>query len=159
MEEIKENYIKQLESSSEQVLATKKNKRKSSPHFLIIYRKLEYVMSIFNTFITNIGFGGIGEELKTKPSVLSVETFLRQTTKEVLEPMVRLVSKGISRAVSVYIFSVLNFVWSLPDAGNVSRKFFSKTGVDVSRGKLSIQRRGKLRGDCIRSRLASACIR
>ena len=157
MEEIKENYIKQLESSSEQVLATKKNKRKS--HFLIIYRKLEYVMSIFNTFITNIGFGGIGEELKTKPSVLSVETFLRQTTKEVLEPMVRLVSKGISRAVSVYIFSVLNFVWSLPDAGNVSRKFFSKTGVDVSRGKLSIQRRGKLRSDCIRSRLASACIR
>ena len=103
MEEIKENYIKQLESLSEQVLATKK-KRKSSPHFLIIYRKLEYVMSILNTFITNIGFGGIGEELKTKPSVLSIETFLRQTTKEVLEPMVRLVSKGISRAVSVHIF-------------------------------------------------------
>ena len=106
MEEIKENYIKQLESLSEQVLATKKNKRKSSSHFLIIYRKLEYVMSIFNTFITNIGFGGIGEELKAKPSVLSIETFLRQTTKEVLEPMVRLVSKGISRAVSAYILSV-----------------------------------------------------
>ena len=106
MEEIKENYIKQLESSREQVLATKKNKRKSSPRFLIIYRKLEYVMSIFNTFITNIGFGGIGEELKTKPSVLSIEKFLRQTTQEVLEPMVRLVSKGTSRAVSVYIFWV-----------------------------------------------------
>lgn len=106
MEEIKENYIKQLESSSEQVLATKKNKRKSSPHFFIIYRKLEFVMSIFNTFITNIGFGGIGEELKTKPSVLSIEKFLRQTTKEVLEPMARLVSKGIRSAVSAYIFSV-----------------------------------------------------
>lgn len=59
-------------------------------------------MSIFNTFITNIGFGGIGEELKTKPSVLSIETFLRQTTQEVLEPIVRLVSKGTSRAVSAY---------------------------------------------------------
>ena len=106
MKEIKENYIEQLESSSEQVLATKKNKRKSSPHFFIIYRKLEFVMSIFNTFITNIGFGGIGEELKTKPSVLSIEKFLRQTTKEVLEPMARLVSQAISRAVSAYIFWV-----------------------------------------------------
>ena len=87
MEEIKENYIKQL------------GIRKT-------IRKLEYVMSIFNTFITNIGFGGIGEELKTKPSVLSIEKFLRQTTKEVLEPMARLVSKGIRSAVSAYIFSV-----------------------------------------------------
>ena len=87
MEEIKENYIKQL------------GIRKT-------IRKLEYVMSIFNTFITNIGFGGIGEELKTKPSVMSIEKFLRQTTKEVLEPMVRLVSKGINRAVSAYIFWV-----------------------------------------------------
>ena len=87
MEEIKENYIKQL------------GIRKT-------IRKLEYVMSIFNTFITNIGFGGIGEELKTKPSVMSIEKFLRQTTKEVLEPMARLVSQGISRAVSAYIFWV-----------------------------------------------------
>ena len=65
-------------------------------------------MSIFNTFITNISFGGIGEELRTKPSVLSIETFLRQTTKELLEPMVRLVSKGISPAVSAYLVWVYN---------------------------------------------------
>lgn len=108
MEEIKENYMKQLESFSEQVSVTKKNKRKSSPHFLIICRKLEYVISIFNAFITNISFGGIREELRTKPSVLSIETFLRQTTKEVLEPMVQLVSKGISPAVSAYIVWVYN---------------------------------------------------
>ncbi|CAH3042344.1 unnamed protein product, partial [Porites evermanni] len=124
LEEIKENYIKQLESLSEQVLATKKNKRKSSPHFLIIYRKLEYVISIFNTFVTNIGFGGIGEELKTKPSVLSIETFLRQTTKEVLEPMVRLVSKGISRAEKESaFFSVLLLQYSLGELELFLNKF------------------------------------
>lgn len=55
-----------------------------------MWRNLEYVMSIFNAFLLNVSFGGIGEQLTRKSSVLSARKLHHHTVKDVLEPLMEM---------------------------------------------------------------------
>ena len=57
-------------------------------------------MSIFNAFLVNISFGGVGEQLRRKSSVLTIEKLLRHTVKDVLEPLIEVASREVHQTVS-----------------------------------------------------------
>ena len=87
-EEIQENYLNKLLSKNEHVLVKKAHKKKSLSGVVALWRNLEYVMSIFSAFLLNVSFGGIGEQLTRKSSVLSARKLLHHTAKVVLEPLI-----------------------------------------------------------------------
>lgn len=98
-EEFKENYIKRLNSLNKEVSSKKKSKETSLSLASNIWKKLEYLTSIFNLFIVNISFGGIGEHLRGKPSVQSSQQLFRQCVKDVLEPLMDLASVKFKKKV------------------------------------------------------------
>ena len=57
-------------------------------------------MSLFNTFIVNISFGGIGEQFKRKPFLKSTAPLFQDTVKDVLKPLVDLASMEVEQKVS-----------------------------------------------------------
>ena len=75
-------------------------KKKSSPQ-LAGWKKLEYVSSIFCSFLLHTSFVGIGEHRKGKTSLSAVGTLLSRSVLEVLDPMVEFSSKVQYDRVSV----------------------------------------------------------
>ena len=75
-------------------------KKKSSPQ-LAVWKKLEYVSSIFSSFLLHVSFVGIGEHRKGKTSLSAVGTLLSRTVQEVLDPMIELSSNVLNDRVSV----------------------------------------------------------
>ena len=75
-------------------------KEKSSPQ-LAVWKKLEYVSSIFCSFLLHTSFVGIGEHRKGKTSLSAVGTLLSRSVLEVLDPMVEFSSKVQYDRVSV----------------------------------------------------------
>ena len=75
-------------------------KEKSSPQ-LAVWKKLEYVSSIFCSFLLHTSFVGIGEHRKGKTSLSAVGTLLSRTVQEVLDPLVELSSNVLHDRVSV----------------------------------------------------------
>lgn len=98
-EEFKQNYIQRLNSLNKEVSSKKKSKETSLSLASNIWKKLEYLTSIFNLFIVNISFGGIGEHLRGKPSVQSSQQLFRQCVKDVLEPLMDLASVKFKKKV------------------------------------------------------------
>ena len=87
---------------NEEVLKNKKprKKRTGSSHLVTMWRNQEYVMTIFKAFLLNISFGGIGEQMRRKPSVLSIVKLVRQTVMDVLEPLLEMTSRESHETVS-----------------------------------------------------------
>ncbi|XP_068694742.1 unhealthy ribosome biogenesis protein 2 homolog [Montipora foliosa] len=117
--EIKEHYI-------QTVKLKKLRKEKSSSSSLLIWRKLEYSMSLFNTFIVNIRFGAIGEQFKRKPFLKSTAPLFQNTVKDVLKPLVDLASMEVeqkSRERESALFSALLLQHTLAELELLLNKF------------------------------------
>ncbi|XP_015778811.1 PREDICTED: unhealthy ribosome biogenesis protein 2 homolog [Acropora digitifera] len=124
-EEFKQNYIQRLNSLNKEVSSKKKSKETSLSLASNIWKKLEYLTSIFNLFMLNISFGGIGEHLRGKPSVQSSQQLFRQCVKDVLEPLMDLASvkfKKKSQKESAF-FSILLLQYTLTELEIYLRKF------------------------------------
>lgn len=80
----------------------KSHKKKTSSNAIVVWKKLEYVMSVFHAFLLNISFGVTGEQLKRKSSLQSAGQLLQNTVKGVLEPLTELAYRKIPYNVSYH---------------------------------------------------------
>jgi len=89
-----------------------------------MWRNLEYVMTIFKAFLLNISFGGIGEQMRRKPSVLSRVKLVRQTVMDVLEPLLEMTSRESHETEKESsFFSTLLLQYALGELELFMRKF------------------------------------